>query len=94
MKEQVDTLSKVVGYDIKLNVIDGTIWAGILQSFGLTKLFANSFLHTVQIIDGVEKGIIPLPTKSSALLYATGWQPEYDLGKWCHSEHVLAAFKK
>jgi len=94
IKEQLEQLSKAVGYPIKLNTIDGTEWAKIMQSFGLSKLFSVSFLHTVEILEGVRESTAPMGTKSSALMYATGWKPEYDIEAWCNSEHVLAAFRK
>lgn len=94
LKEQLEILSSIVGYPIKINTIDGAAWASILQGFGMSKLFATSFLHTVEVVDGVRVPPAPVISKSSALLTATGWEAKYDVSAWCNSDHVIAAFKK
>jgi len=94
LNEQLEVLSAVVGYPIKINKIDGDAWANILIGYGASKLFARSFLATIQILGGERKPTRPPVQVTSEVLTSTGWAPKYDIHAWAQSEHVLAAFKK
>ena len=93
-QEQAAVLSKSLGYPIRINTVPAGAWAQALMGFGLTKLFAYSFLHTVQMADGAIPPERPIRTQSSALLLATGWHAKYDVHTWAVSAHVQAAFRK
>ena len=92
-QEQVAKLSKAVGYDIKINKVPGSGWVGALVGFGMTKLFAESFLDTVEIVDLKKEPKRPVQTKTSELLLSI-YKPQYTVDDWCKLPHVQGALKK
>ncbi len=92
-QDKAAALSKACGYPIRLNTVPPLAWRDTLVSYGLSKLFATSFLHTVLIADGAEPPARPMVDKSSDLLL-TIWKPKYNLEAWANSAHVQAAFRK
>jgi len=95
--EKIAAISKVAGYPIRLNTITEEQFVKTLVSYGVTKLMARSFAHTVMICGGDMPSEAPNqynPQETSQVLLATGWKPKYDLDAWVNSEHVAAAFRK
>merc|ERR1711871_1759430 len=80
-QEQIAKLSKAVGYDIKINTVPGSAWVGALMGFGMSKLFANSFLDTVEICDSKRTPYQPMVQKTSELLLSI-YKPKYTVDDW------------
>lgn len=88
-------LSRVAGYEITVQQVPRDAWVKVLLGFGLPRVFATSFLETVEQMDGV----IPLGYESygapaeapptSPELLALGWKPK-SLEEW--AESVKGAF--
>lgn len=92
-QEQLAKMSKSVGYDIKINKVPGEAWVGALCGFGMSKLFATSFLDTVEICDGKRKPYQPIEQKSSDLLLSI-YKPKFTVDDWLKQPHVQGALKK
>lgn len=92
-KEYIDAIATAAGYPIVLNTVSEEAFAGVLQSFGMSKLFARSFAATVAAVDG-KPTMSPAVQTNSPLLAAINWQPKHNLASWVSQPHVLAAFKK
>mmetsp|Transcript_4362 Transcript_4362/g.6537 ORF Transcript_4362/g.6537 Transcript_4362/m.6537 type:complete len:311 (-) Transcript_4362:145-1077(-) len=90
---QLEVISKAAGYPIKLNEVPPAGLAKALMGFGLSKLFANSFVSTMLMADGVKKPMKPLVQKTSELLLSI-YKPQYTISDWVKQPHVMAAIKK
>jgi len=92
-QEQIATLAKTVGYDIKINKVPGSAWVGALMGFGMTKLMAESLLDTTLICVSKKKPYQPVTQKTSELLKSI-YTPKYTIDDWVKQAHVQAALKK
>ena len=94
-------LSAAVGYDIALNPVPREAWCATLQSYGVPRVFANSFLETYEQMDGVTppgyeaygKQLFEWAQDSSPELLALGWKPR-SLQEWANSEATKALWSK
>lgn len=96
-KDQLAALSKAVGYEIKFNQVPTAGFVGALVGFGMPRVFAKSFAHTIEDVGGVTPSHMlwgPDPETTSPLLTALGWAPKQSLETWVSNPKVLAAFKK
>ena len=92
-------LSGAVGYPIKINTVDRDAWANVLVGYGIPRVFATSFLETVEQIDGVVPRGYPADTVSSTpMMTETSpellkfYQPRFTIADW--AEANKAAFAK
>jgi NAD(P)H dehydrogenase (quinone) len=105
LAEQASALSTAMGYEITINAVPRDAWAGVLIGYGVPRVFATSFLETVEQVDGV----VPpgyesygsdggrstwSVTTSSPELLAIGWTPKYDVHAWASSPATMAAFQR
>ena len=98
-------LSRSVGYEIKVNQVPRDAWAGVLMSYGIPRVFATSFLETVEAVDGVVSpgyecyGTAEEVRKgwnlrdTSPELLALGWTPK-TLEEWANDPATIAVFAK
>lgn len=99
--DKAAALSKACGYPIKINTIPREPFLGALLGMGIPRVFANSYLETMEQIGGVTPPGYPaikgggddFPQATSAELAAV-WKPKYDVGAWAASPTVQAAFAK
>jgi uncharacterized protein YbjT (DUF2867 family) len=92
-------LAAAAGYPIAINKVPRDAWAAALQGFGVPRVFAFSFLETVEQVDGV----VPLgyeacakPTwcdATSPELLAIGWRPN-TLEQWANAPETKAVWAK
>ena len=95
----VAALSASAGYPIAISKVPRDAWAGALQGYGVPRVFAVSFLETVEQADGV----IPLGyeaygapqwvSETSPELLAIGWKPA-SLEQWANSPATKAVWTK
>lgn len=96
-------LSRAVGYTISIKRVPREAWAATLIGYGLPRVFAYSFLETVEQMDGVlpagypenalaHRGPGDMVRSSPELLRI--WSPKYSVEDWARSEAVVAAFAK
>ena len=92
-------LSAAVGYSIQIQQVPRDAWAAVLKGFGIPRVFAHSFLETVEQADGVVPpgyecyGPPAWPTETSPELLALGWKAK-TLEEWAASEATKAVFAK
>ena len=78
-----------------------TAFVAFLQSLGIPRVFATSFLETYQQMDGVVPqgyegygaDLFNWPTESSPELLAIGWKPK-TLEEWANAPGTKAVFGK
>jgi hypothetical protein len=95
----VAALSAAAGYPIAVNKVPRDAWAAALQGFGVPRVFAVSFLETVEQADGV----VPpgyeaygKPTwcdATSPELLAIGWRAK-TLEEWANAPETKAVWAK
>ena len=95
----VAALAKAAGYPIDINQVPRDAWAGALQGYGVPRVFAVSFLETVEQADGV----IPLGyeaygaphwcDETSPELLAIGWKAK-TLEQWANAPETMAVWAK
>lgn len=91
----VDAISKSVGYEIKINPVDPAAWAGGLMSMGIPRVFANSFLETVQVVADPSIALPhTAPQVTSDVLLESGWKGGITLEEWANSPLVKGALKR
>lgn len=93
-QDKAAAIGKAVGYDIKVNTIPREVFVGVLQGFGMSKLFAESFADTIRLVGGEAKPMGASPQTSSKLLFGIGWKPRHSLADFAASDKVKAAFAK
>jgi uncharacterized protein YbjT (DUF2867 family) len=83
-------LTKSLGYDIKVNTVPAAAWAQGLMSMGIPRVFANSFLETVQMANEPTKYMTagPISQETSKELFASGWNSQTTLEDWANSPLV------
>jgi len=94
-------LGKATGQPFDLQTIPGEAFVGVLQGFGIPRVFAYSFLETYQQMDGVVPAgyegygpeLFAWPQESSAELLALGWRAR-TVEEWASTPAVKAAFSK
>ena len=92
-------LSAAAGYPIAIKQVPREAWAAALQGYGVPRVFAVSFLETVEQADGVVPpgyeayGAANWPGESSAELLAIGWKPR-TLEEWAGSVATKAVWAK
>jgi uncharacterized protein YbjT (DUF2867 family) len=86
-------LSAAAGYPIRINQVSAKDFAGALMGFGLSKLFAYSFAHTVEGADGIGTPMSPYVQTTSPLLLSI-WKPKHNLASWASQPYVVESFKK
>ncbi|ACI65145.1 predicted protein [Phaeodactylum tricornutum CCAP 1055/1] len=101
--DKAAALSKALGYPITINTVPREGFLQALMGMGLPRVFANSFLETIEQVDGVvppgyegygpDLGRDAWPVESSPELLAV-WKPQYDVNAWAASDAVQAAFKR
>ena len=91
-------ISKSVGYDIKINNVPGDAWAAGLIGMGIPRVFAHSFLETIQHVDDPGRAVVdasrPTVQETSKMLIDSGWRAHTTLEQWAGSEMVKGAYKK
>ena len=98
-EEIAAAISASVGYDIKVQQVPRDAWVAVLQGFGIPRVFATSFLETVEqaagiVPPGYEAYGPPVMTgETSPELLAIGWKAA-TLAEWAASAEVKAAFAK
>eukprot|EP00466_Bigelowiella_natans_P013257 jgi/Bigna1/39626/e_gw1.34.81.1 len=92
-QDQIAKLSKAVGYEIKIKEVPGAAWVGALMGFGMSKLFANSLLETVNMCEKKKKTYRPVVAKTSELMLSI-YKPQYTINDWVKLPHVQGAMKK
>lgn len=97
LAEKAKILSDSVGYNIEIQQVPREAFRDGLMSFGFLRVFADSFLETVEQVDGIDPpGYEPhhfADIVSSPELLAI-WQPKYTAKDWAESDMVKAAFAK
>ena len=96
-----EALGKATGQPFALQPIPGEAFVGVLQGYGIPRVFAYSFLETYQQMDGVVPAgyegygpaLFAWPQESSAELLALGWRAR-TVEEWANSPAVKAAFSK
>jgi hypothetical protein len=92
-------LSAAAGYPIAIKQVPREAWAAALQGYGVPRVFAASFLETVEQADGVVPpgyeayGAANWPGESSAELLAIGWKAK-TLEEWAGSAATKAVWAK
>ena len=95
-------LSAAVGYPIALNPIPRGAFVATLQSFGVPRVFATSFLETYEQCAGVvppgyevygPELLAGWETETSPELLALGWRAK-TLQEWANAPATKAAFSK
>jgi hypothetical protein len=94
-------LSKHVGYTVAINVVPRGAWANVLVSYGVPRVFATSFLETVEQVDGVLPVGYPADAiaKQGETCHSSPellriWRPKYTVDDWAASDAVKTAFSK
>ena len=101
-EDKVAAISKAVGYPIEIQQVPREAWADVLVGFGIQRVFANSFLETVEQCNGqVPPGYeiygpesMNWCQESSDILIKAGWQAKYDVNDFANSDLVKGAFGK
>jgi uncharacterized protein YbjT (DUF2867 family) len=89
------TLSKTAGHEIKIHEVPAMAWRDTLVGYGMSKIFANSFVHTVYAAaDDDYKTMSPRVNTSSPLLASINWHAKHTLDDWASQTYVVNAFKK
>jgi uncharacterized protein YbjT (DUF2867 family) len=99
--EVAAALTQALGYSIELQPIPPPAFVAFLQSLGIPRVFATSFLETYQQMDGVVPqgyegygaDLFNWPTESSPELLAIGWKPK-TLEEWANAPGTKAVFGK
>jgi len=92
-------LSGTVGYEIKIQPVPAAAWVAALQGYGVLRVFAQSFLETVQQFDGAVPpgyeayGAPTWTSETSPELLAIGWKAR-TREAWAASPATKAAFAK
>jgi uncharacterized protein YbjT (DUF2867 family) len=93
-------LSKAVGYPIVVQQVPREAFISVLMGFGIPRVFATSFVETMEAVDGITPPGYPANLETgwevescSPELLAV-WQPKYTVDDWANSEDVKAAFGK
>lgn len=92
-------ISASVGYEIKIQPVPRDAWVQALIGYGIPRVFARSFLETVEQADGVTPqgyeayGPPAFVSETSTELLALGWTAR-TLEEWASSAEVKAAFAK
>jgi uncharacterized protein YbjT (DUF2867 family) len=93
-------LTKAVGYSIVVRQIPREDFISALMGFGIPRVFASSFVETMEEVDGIIPPGYPSDLGSdwevancSPELLAV-WQPKYTVDDWANSDEVKAAFRK
>jgi len=99
LHQNVEAISKAVGYDIQIQKVPREDWLKGVMGMGIPRVFANSFLNTVEQTDGLTPpGYENFPKlnypeiDTSAELLAI-WKPKYTLEDWASSELVKVSFQ-
>ena len=90
-----EALSRAAGYEIKINSVAPGPWVETVIGLGIPRVFATSFLETMQQVAGVvpsgyecygpDGGRASWPRTSDALFDTIGWAPRHDLDSWAAS---------
>ena len=89
-------LSRATGREIKINAVPRDAWVNTLVGYGLKRVFATSFLETIEQADGVLPKGYPADTIDKIGELRTSpellriWAPKVTLDAW--AESVKAAF--
>ena len=92
-------LSKVAGYPISINTVPREPWAATLMSYGIPRVFAMSFLETVEQAAGVVPagyeayGKPVWCSETSPELLAIGWKAK-TLEEWAGASETKAVWAK
>ena len=95
----VSALGKAAGYPIAINKVPRDAWAAALQGFGVPRVFAASFLETVEQADGVVPpgyeayGKPVWVCETSPELLAIGWKAK-TLEEWAGASETKAVWAK
>lgn len=92
--DNMEALSKAVGYEIKVNEVPLEGWVATMIGYGIPKEFARSFGLTFKVCGGVLEPVAAGVEETSKVLLEDGWKPKYDVKAWADSPKVQAAFKK
>jgi len=92
-QDQIAKLSEAVGYNIKINEVEGAAWVSGLTGLGIPKLFANSFLETVEICDAKREPYRHSAQETSKLMLSV-YEPQYTIDDWVKLPYVQGALKK
>ena len=92
-------LSKTFGYSITINKVPREAWAAVLMSYGVPRVFAMSFLETVEQADGVVPpgyeayGPPKWNNETSPELLAIGWKAK-TIEEWAAEPETKAVWSK
>lgn len=98
-EEIAAAISASVGYDIKVQQVPRDAWVAVLQGFGIPRVFATSFLETVEQAAGITPpgyeayGPPVMTGETSPELLGIGWKA-ITLAEWAASAEVKAVFAK
>jgi uncharacterized protein YbjT (DUF2867 family) len=88
--EKAEALSKATGKTITVNTIPPEAFSSVLQGFGMSEYFANSFTDTILTVGGGKEGERPHDTECSPLLLEV-WKPMYTVDMWAKDHASLFA---
>lgn len=94
LHENVEALSKAVGYPIKINAVPYEPWVEAVVGTGMPRVFAESFGSTILKVDGAMEPDGPMVQTTSPLLTSTNWTPKYGVDDWATSPKVIEALRK
>ena len=92
-QEHIAKLAKAVGYEIKINTVSGSAWVDAMVGIGVSKLLAESYLDTIEIVDGKKKPYRAWTQRTSELLLSI-YKPRYTVDDWVKLSYVKKALKK
>jgi uncharacterized protein YbjT (DUF2867 family) len=103
-QDVAEALSKAAGYTIEIKQVPRDAFCNVLIGYGVPRVFAYSFLETMEQADGVvppgyecygpDGGRKSWPKESSPELLKIGWTAKYDADAWASSEAVMKAFSR
>lgn len=92
--DNMEVLSKAIGYEVKVNEVPLEGWITTMIGYGIPKEFARSFGLTFRMCGGVMEPPLPASQETSKVLLKDGWKAKYDCAAWANSPKVQGAFKK